>query len=411
MEPRARLRHRIQARVSILVAVAMLGPLAAIALLAQSGGRQLERRTLDVQAQHAQLIAERLQMQLSLDRKAPIATLLRAYKPTAGETVELLDANTAAPPMSADELVASARVPLAGLQVVVRQSRREALDPYIELSRKASIACAVALAIALIFAWGAARSLTRPLSLLTEAAGRISDGDLSHPIPPLDEDEVGILGEALERMRVRLQDSVARRLLAKQIRAQEDERRRVARELHDETTQQLATLVMRLQSGDVKSASELAVQTLDGVHRLIADLRPSVLDDLGLKSAIAWYAEKHLEARGIKARCEFSGLDERLPSQVETAVFRVVQEALTNVERHAHASTVLVQCAKQDGTLEIDVEDDGQGFDLAKQNGWGLLGMRERVEMLGGQLRLDSAPGQGTHVRLEVPVEASHAHG
>ncbi|HUJ27463.1 MAG TPA: ATP-binding protein [Myxococcales bacterium] len=459
---RARLRHRIQARVSILVAVGMLGPLVAIALLAEGGGRELERRVRAGRAQAAALVAERVQRQLSLEldaltgRPLPeaavqgrlLAAVVRGYKPVAGETLDVLDgayivlASSDArrvglhePPRD-DELLASAKVPITRWQVVVRQPLQEALGPFFDLSRKALLACAIALALALVFAWGAARSLTRPLSLLTDAAERISEGDLSQPIPRLDEDEVGVLGEALEHMRAELRDAVSllesrvaertaavRKLLGQVIGAQEAERRRVARELHDETTQQLATLVMRLQSGDVKTASELAVQTLEGVHRLIVDLRPSVLDDLGLKSAILWYVEKHLKPLGINARCEFEGFDERLPPQLETVIFRVVQEALTNIARHAHASSVLVQCGVAGGRVDVEIEDDGQGFDLTQHNeanadgsGWGLLGMRERVEMLGGELHLDSAPGQGTHLWLSVPVpssqeEALHAAG
>ncbi|HEY5676485.1 MAG TPA: sensor histidine kinase, partial [Myxococcales bacterium] len=189
-------------------------------------------------------------------------------------------------------------------------------------------------------------------------------------------------------------------------------RRRVARELHDETTQTLAALVMKLRArSGLAEETALAVSTLDAVHRLIVDLRPSVLDDLGLRSAIAWYADRHLRAHGIAVRCEFNGLDLRLPPEHETAIFRIVQEAITNIDKHARAETVLIQTALRDQALTIDVEDDGKGFDGANfatpdraGHGWGLLGMRERVEMLGGTLRIDSAKGEGTHLALRVPL-------
>jgi signal transduction histidine kinase len=387
-------------------------------------------------------------------RGARLASALKAYKPASGESIELHDGAgrvlASSDPArlllragsAADELVASARVPIAGWQVQIRQPRRLALGLLHELSRDALIACSLALAIALLFARGAARSVTRPISSLTAAAERIRNGDLSHPVPALGDDEVGLLGEALERMRAGLHEAVAtlesrvtertaavRKLLGQVIHAQEDERRRVARELHDETTQSLASLAMRVHTAaaaappgplrdQLEAASALAVRTLDGVHRMIADLRPSVLDDLGLESAILWYAEKHLEPLGIAVRCEFANLDGRLPAQVETVVFRVVQEALTNVARHAHASTVLVQGGVAGGRVELEVEDDGCGFDPPSHpardgSGWGLLGMRERVEMLGGELRLDSTPGQGTHLRIAVPLPAplEAAHG
>ncbi|MGZ6143402.1 MAG: sensor histidine kinase, partial [Myxococcales bacterium] len=239
------------------------------------------------------------------------------------------------------------------------------------------------------------------------------------------EDEVGRLGEALEHMRVALKDSLVRQLLARTLTAQEHERRRVARELHDETSQSLAALVMRIRAaladapeGPLRAklidAAALAVRTLDEVHRMIVDLRPSVLDDLGLKSAIVWYAERNLKTRGIAVRCEFADLDERLPPQHETAVFRVVQEAMNNIARHAGAESVLIQAAVKDGALSVEVEDDGEGFDPSAiaatptdGRGWGLLGMRERVEMLGGTLRIDSAKGRGTHVALTMPLSSS----
>jgi signal transduction histidine kinase len=281
------------------------------------------------------------------------------------------------------------------------------------------------LGIALLFGWGAARSVTRPLEALTISAERLTDGDLATPMPEVPDDEVGRLGVALERMRLALKDSQeklenrvaertaeVRHLLGKVITAQEHERRRVARELHDDTSQGLAALLLKLRSRpELAEEATLALNTLDAIHRLIADLRPSVLDDLGLTSAIAWCADRHLRAHGVAVRCEFSGLDRRLPPEHETAIFRVVQEAIANIDRHAKAESVLIQGSVRDHELVVEVEDDGAGFDEhafetpdRAGRGWGLLGMRERVEMLGGKLDIDSAPGQGTHLRLDVPL-------
>lgn len=357
----------------------------------------------------------------------------------------------------AGELVAFAPVSIARWGVSVRQPRREALAFSSDLSREVPLLSLVSLLVAVLFARGASRSMTKPLAALTAAAERLTAGELERPIAALQDDEVGRLGEALERMRQALKDSLerveranqalegrvaertaeleglnrelqaressVRQLLAKVIRAQEDECRRIARELHDETTQSLAALIMRVHSalafaapGELRAGLEetaaLATRTLDAVHRLIADLRPSILDDLGLKSAILWSAKTKLEPLGIAVRCEFAGLDGRLLPQLETVLFRVVQEAMTNVAKHAHASSVLIQASLNDGQLTLEVEDDGRGFEVAKPSsegsGWGLLGMRERVEMLGGKLSVDSAPGQGTHVKLtlSLPREA-----
>jgi signal transduction histidine kinase len=304
-----------------------------------------------------------------------------------------------------------------------------------------------------VFAWGAARSVTAPVALLTDHAERIAAGELAWPIPSVGSDEVGRLGASLEKMRGSLAELIASvaganealeqrvqerthelaeanaqlrdreearsQLLRKVITAQEDERKRIARELHDETTQDLAVLAMGIdgardayRSGKEPRFDEvkaLAVRTLEDVHRLILDLRPSVLDDLGLLSAIRWYADRTLVSRGVSARCEFGELP-RLPPEMETALFRMCQEMLSNVARHAAASAVLVQVGVERGQVVVDVEDDGKGFDegaLAGDDGrkhWGLMGIRERAEILGGVATIESEPGQGTHVVVRVPL-------
>jgi signal transduction histidine kinase len=357
-------------------------------------------------------------------------------------------------------LFAVAPLPAVRWAVALREPEPEALSFTHALSRELAGLLLPLLGIALLFAWGAAASVTRPLEALTAAAERLTAGALSEPIPALEEDEVGRLGQALERMRLSLKQSLerveaanasleqrvaertaaleqksseqkadqerVRLLLGKVISAQEDERRRVARELHDETSSSLAAVVMKVQAavkvapaGELRTrleeAQALAVHTLDEVHRQIRGLRPSVLDDLGLQSALRWCAETSLEARGIAVRTEFSGLAARLPAHLETVVFRVAQEAMTNIAKHAHADSVLVQAAVKEGVLTLEIEDDGRGFEPAllatpgsEGRGWGLLGMRERVEMLGGSLRLDSAPGQGTHLSLTLPLPLPH---
>ena len=289
-------------------------------------------------------------------------------------------------------------------------------------------------AVALLLAWGVVTSVRRPVGALTDAAERIAAGDLSHPIPS-DIDEIGRLGAALEHMRVQLRDSIASvesanavledrvrartaqlsRVLRRVISAQEDERRRVARELHDETSQLVAAMAMTLAT-DVPTARALSdlrrlVDRMhDSLHRVIANLRPAVLDDLGLAAAIEWLAEHQLRRAGISARCELSELQDcRADSAVEITLFRVVQESITNIVRHASASAVLIQAGIGPEHLDdpaarlwIEIEDDGNGFDPSAVReeadtlrGVGLMGMRERMELIGGSVAIDSAPNEG----------------
>lgn len=315
-------------------------------------------------------------------------------------------------------------------------------------------------AVTMFLGWGIARSVRQPLVTLTAAAERIAGGNLDRPIAARPAarggDEVERLAVALEEMRTALKQSidtiersnlelerrvdertrqlatanadledrehVRQQLLRKVISAQEDERKRVARELHDETSQTLAALGIGVDMALASCPPETNGQThrrLEDVrrlvdrmhhelHRLIVNLRPSVLDDLGLAAAIQWFAERQLPA--VAVRCELD-LETRLPSELETAIFRAVQEAIVNIARHARAETVLIQGSIDHGALTVEIEDDGEGFKVDEVvrahdslRGVGLLGMRERLEIFGGSLRIDSEPGGGTRVVMTVPI-------
>ncbi len=224
---------------------------------------------------------------------------------------------------------------------------------------------------------------------------------------------------------VRDRDALRRELLERIVLAQEEERRRIARELHDEIGQALTALVMQLgtvENAVPRSASPLrdrlagirglTSQTVAEVRRLMLDLRPAILDDLGLVPAIRWYAESHLPPAGIEAQVSVSGLDEhqRFPRRLELVAFRLTQEALTNVLRHAGATRVTISLERQNGTLALSIGDNGRGFDAGRQRkpgqrgGWGLVGMQERVVLLGGALVVTSRPRQGTRVTATIPI-------
>lgn len=386
------------------------------------------------------------------DHRQLLANLIRSGGTTRGTCHTCHDGDQG----RTTDLMAFVSARTLGWGVRVREPESSALAETSRLRTTLLALGPVLLGLGLLFAYGAAQSLLRPLGVLTRTAERIAAGNMEPPIPDLGRDEVGRLGRSLEHMRSTIKtsmdtieednamlerrveertaelkglyaqlaerDEARSRLLRQVITAQEDERKRLARELHDETCQTISALNMRLEtavarlpqgadSAPLLEARNLAVRTLDELHRLIYDLRPSVLDDLGLWSAIRWYAERQLKPRGVAVQCELSDVERRLPPLMETALFRAAQEAISNIARHANAEHALIQCSFQGDVLTIEIEDDGNGFEPSEVrrpreegHGWGLLGITERVEALGGSVVIDTAPGQGARLLITVPV-------
>jgi len=207
-------------------------------------------------------------------------------------------------------------------------------------------------------------------------------------------------------------EALSRRL----IEAQEAERRAVARELHDDFGQVLTALRLNLQRTGRDDAESIAL--VDGaiarMRELAQDLRPPLLDEFGLEASLRWYVEREAKRAGLAWRLALAPLAQRPPAAVETTCFRVAQEALTNVIRHAQAHVVDVELSAANGTLQLVVRDDGRGFDVpaarrraAHGGSQGLLSMQERVTLAGGDLEIDSAAGRGTSVRARLPLTAA----
>jgi signal transduction histidine kinase len=212
---------------------------------------------------------------------------------------------------------------------------------------------------------------------------------------------------------VDLSRRVARDALRRVVAGQEIERRRLARELHDETGQALTSILLGLRAVeeansdvDVDALRDLVVGTLQDVRRLAVQLRPKALDDFGLVPALERLAQTFSESSGISVELEARIGEERLPSDVETTVYRIVQEALTNVVKHAEAHKVSILLVRRATILTAVVEDDGQGFDSTAvgDDSLGLEGMRERVELHDGRMVVEASPGAGTMLRIEVPL-------
>ncbi len=222
------------------------------------------------------------------------------------------------------------------------------------------------------------------------------------------------------------------RLLSRQLMsAQEDERKKISRELHDEIAQTLTGINVRLASlkteatvnnkglqKKISSTQRLVEKSVDIVHRFARELRPTVLDDLGLIPALHSFMKNFTKRTGVRASLTtFTAKIEQLDTAKRTVLFRVAQEALTNVARHAHASQVEVSIQKLPDCVCMKIKDDGKSFDVERAlhpNGGkrlGLLGMRERLEMVGGKFAVESAPGKGTTIQAQIPLGKARARG
>ena len=261
-----------------------------------------------------------------------------------------------------------------------------------------------------------------PLKLLEQTAAQARAGDLDARVPPspvadrelerLSQTFNGML-DSLESYRQRLRDVAARALAA-----EEEERKRIARELHDDTAQSLAALMLRLRLARNQEDPEARARSLDElreevgealerIRRFARGLRPPALDELGLVPALESHVRGLSEAAGIPVRMEAESVDGLLSPHAELALYRIAQEALSNAIRHARASNVRVSIRRRAGSVVLTVRDDGRGFSVAAMRegdrpGMGLFGMEERAAYLGGRVEIRSRPGRGTVVRATI---------
>lgn len=263
----------------------------------------------------------------------------------------------------------------------------------------------------------------RPLSDLETTATRVSAGDLQARVPPsrlADRDMVRI-GSTLNTLLDRLTEDRARvrRLAAQVISAQDEERARLARELHDSTAQILTAVMLQLGAAASESTSapmteriatlrELAAEALEEVRAMAHTMHPRILDDLGLVAALEWLARQTGQQESLDVRVLVDGSTSQIPAPLASVLYRIAQEALRNVARHAGASHVTVTLRGDRATAALEVDDDGHGFDVRRAEerrpGMGLFSMRERVALVNGHLSVASEPGRGTRVTATVPL-------
>ncbi len=282
--------------------------------------------------------------------------------------------------------------------------------------------------------------LTRPIHHLVQSANRIRIGQFETRAKVFSNDEIGRLAIAFNQMadalrkyrqEVEAKEKARLSLIERIVQVQEDERKSISRELHDHFGQSLLALLLEVQSGCKYSPARCEYAHLPGslcakventirqiieeVHRLAWGMRPSILDDYGLESALARHIEEVSKNAGFQIDFQFISPDglQRLPIRIEVPLFRIAQEAITNMIRHAKASHASVVILRKAHEITMLVEDNGQGFDSAQVQAkgdkcLGLMGMRERVNLLGGSFVIESVPGEGTTIRVRIPLSEVH---
>jgi two-component system sensor histidine kinase UhpB len=311
---------------------------------------------------------------------------------------------------------------IAGTVITVWQTRRSARQAQyglIALFGSAGIVISF-----IVNNWVLKRALA-PLDRLQDAVDEVRGGNTEVRVTTGDtsDDRFDRLADTFNRMLDIQEQNAAdlHQLSRRLIRAQEDERHRLARDLHDEAAQALTSLLVHLRllerakspeeaQDRLQELRQLTAQALDDVRRVALDLRPTILDDLGLGPALEWRVDELNSQGDVAAEISIAGCEERLPRDLELVLYRVGQESLSNVRRHAEATHVSVSLRRDLDAVTMEIADDGVGFDTKantgkRYQGMGLVGMRERLGMVGGQLIIESAPGAGTRVVATVQVD------
>lgn len=273
-----------------------------------------------------------------------------------------------------------------------------------------------------------------PLHELGDAIEQVHSGQINIPdsLKNYKDPDIRRLVIAIDAMLNRMANytSQLQAISERAINAQEEERVRIARSLHDDTAQSISMLIIHLErlssliptdrpdiTRYIADAQTVATRLLENLRKIIWDLRPSILDDLGLYSAIRWFARTNLEKSGVKVDFWTADESRRLPSHLETLLFRIAQEAISNILRHANATKVSIRLWTEAEHIWLEIKDDGCGFDLEETTGsaadhkhLGLLGIQERVSLVGGEVKIDSVKGAGTCLQLHVPLPVEESN-
>lgn len=324
-----------------------------------------------------------------------------------------------------EHVIAFSPVAPLGWALVIEEPWESLADPTLNLTQLAPLALVPILLLSLLALWFGARQIIRPLQVLETRAADLAWGNFDTIGLPLGGiEEV----QRLHRTLVHLADKIQRfqdghhSYIGAITAGQEDERQRLARELHDDTIQALIALNQRVQlahlkvgdnsplSASLEEIQALTQQTIRGVRRLVRALRPLYLEDLGLVAALEMLARETSGTENITIAFHANGVEQRLPPETELALFRMAQEGLSNLTRHAQASRGAITLDFDAQEVCLTIEDDGVGFavpespaEFAPGGHFGLLGMHERAELVGARLEIESTPGQGTRLKVHLP--------
>jgi signal transduction histidine kinase len=330
------------------------------------------------------------------------------------------------PTEDGEHVVAYSFISLVEWALVLEEPWQEVADPLLRTTELASLALVPALLIAVLALWLGVRQIVQPLQALSQKATQLGQGNfagMSESVGGIQ--EIQHLQRELNHMSRQLQTAQAglRGYLGAVTDGQEEERRRLARELHDDTMQSLIGLNQRLQFiqltaqnsqsiTKINEAQAMSNQIILDLRRLTRDLRPIYLEDLGLMPAIQTLTQDTTAQLTLSIQFKAKGMVRRLLPEVELALYRITQEALSNIGRHASASKATVQLAFTDDSVTLTIQDDGRGFvvpahpaALAPDGHFGLLGMYERAELVGGKLTLRSNVNQGTKIQVNIPFK------
>lgn len=327
-----------------------------------------------------------------------------------------------------EHVVAFTPIAPIGWGLVIEEAWEDIANPYLNTTQAAPLVVVPVFLLALVALWFGARRIVRPLQKLEKQAAELAKGNFTAIRTP-----VGGIRE-IRNLQFELMDMADRLKTAQQsLRSYigaitagvENERRSLARELHDDTIQSLIALNQRIQLAtreapgkatiDLDKLQVLVKQTMTNLRRMIRGLRPIYLEDLGLAASLEMLAQENRQISSIPTSFQVEGDERRLDSQTEMSLYRMVQESLSNIAHHSQAQQAWVELSFTPTDVTLEVRDNGKGFvvpagpmDFPKMGHFGLLGLHERAEIIGAELRILSIPGQGTRVLVNLPVEPSN---